>query len=352
MLAWSMLRQYLPRQLQPDRLAGPLPAPPGRLARRLAWLLDPYLAVTIAEYDGGMQRGNTYGQAAAYLGARCARGARSPRLFQRGRDGDGNRRFVLAVGHGEEVADEFRGATLWWHAVPAPAVHHHGGDTTAASEDNAGRTYRLVFHRRHRDLVVDSYLPHVCREGRAIMDAIRRRKLYTNTGERYRKPGWKHVAFEHLLTFETLTMDPSKKREITDDLDAFRNGKEYYARVGKAWKRGYLLYSPPGTGKSSMIAAMANYLDSSTTTSTTLSSRPCPPTPTSAACSSTPRASPSSSSRTSTAPSTSPASAATVRSRRQRRRPTPTSPSLSRHPAGEPTSKVKLSGVLNFIDGL
>ncbi|CAO2146846.1 unnamed protein product [Urochloa humidicola] len=184
------------------------------------------------------------------------------------------------------------------------------------------------------------------------MDAIRRRKLYTNTGERYGKPGWKHVAFEHPSTFETLAMDPSKKREIMDDLDAFRNGKEYYARVGKAWKRGYLLYGPPGTGKSSMIAAMANYLDSSTTISTTLSSRPCPPTPTSAACSSTPRASPSSSSRTSTAPSTSPASAATVRSRRQRRRPTPTSPSLSRHPAGEPTSKVKLSGVLNFIDGL
>jgi len=72
---------------------------------------------------------------------------------------------------------------------------------------------------------------------------------------------WSHVVFEHPKTFATLAMDPAKKKEVMDDLDAFRNGKDYYARVGKAWKRGYLLYGPPGTGKSTMIAAMANHLD-------------------------------------------------------------------------------------------
>jgi SpoVK/Ycf46/Vps4 family AAA+-type ATPase len=72
---------------------------------------------------------------------------------------------------------------------------------------------------------------------------------------------WDHIYLKHPVTFDTLAMDPAKKKEIMDDLDAFRKGKEYYARVGKAWKRGYLLYGPPGTGKSSMIAAMANYLN-------------------------------------------------------------------------------------------
>lgn len=52
-----------------------------------------------------------------------------------------------------------------------------------------------------------------------------------------------------------------KKKEIVDDLTRFKKGKEYYARVGKTWKRGYLLYGPPGTGKSTMIAAMAKFLD-------------------------------------------------------------------------------------------
>ncbi|MBA0730804.1 hypothetical protein Golax_023246, partial [Gossypium laxum] len=56
-------------------------------------------------------------------------------------------------------------------------------------------------------------------------------------------------------------MDEKKKREIKKDLVSFSNGKEYYAKIGKAWKRGYLLYGPPGTGKSTMVAVMANFLN-------------------------------------------------------------------------------------------
>ena len=72
---------------------------------------------------------------------------------------------------------------------------------------------------------------------------------------------WSHVVFEHPATFSTLAMEPKKKQEIVKDLLKFSKGKEYYAKIGKPWKRGYLLYGPPGTGKSTMIAAMANFLD-------------------------------------------------------------------------------------------
>ncbi|MCI58731.1 mitochondrial chaperone BCS1, partial [Trifolium medium] len=56
-------------------------------------------------------------------------------------------------------------------------------------------------------------------------------------------------------------MDPKKKEEIINDLVKFKKGKEYYAKVGKAWKRGYLLFGPPGTGKSTMISAIANFMN-------------------------------------------------------------------------------------------
>jgi ATP-dependent 26S proteasome regulatory subunit len=69
------------------------------------------------------------------------------------------------------------------------------------------------------------------------------------------------VPFEHPATFDKLAMDPVQKKEITDDLEAFMDGKQYYSDVGKAWKRGYLLYGPPGTGKSTLISAMANMLN-------------------------------------------------------------------------------------------
>lgn len=46
-------------------------------------------------------------------------------------------------------------------------------------------------------------------------------------------------------------------KALFDDPDIFISRKEYYKRVGKAWKSG--LYGPPGTGKLSLIAAMADY---------------------------------------------------------------------------------------------
>ena len=55
-------------------------------------------------------------------------------------------------------------------------------------------------------------------------------------------------------------MDSEIKDFILNDLERFVKRKEFYRKVGKAWKRGYLLYGPPGTGKSSLIASMANYL--------------------------------------------------------------------------------------------
>ncbi|WZZ84465.1 hypothetical protein YC2023_113044 [Brassica napus] len=56
-------------------------------------------------------------------------------------------------------------------------------------------------------------------------------------------------------------MEEKKKEEIKSDLVKFSKSKDYYKKIGKAWKRGYLLFGPPGTGKSTMIAAMENFLE-------------------------------------------------------------------------------------------
>ncbi|KAL6893921.1 hypothetical protein ACP4OV_008019 [Aristida adscensionis] len=239
-----------------------------RRARRVAALVDPYLSVTIDEYEGGrIKSSDAYREVQSYLTTASTRGVRHLKAECGGaRDpaaaGD---RLVLSMDKGEEVADAFRGATVWWSAdaVPPPWDAVPWGGRAARAER---RYYKLFFHESHRDLVINQYLPHVRRQGRAVMAQNRQRRLYTNI----RKSGWDdgwyedvwtHVPFEHPKTFDTLAMDPKKKKEIMDDLDMFKNGKGYYQRVGKPWKRGYLLYGPPGTGKSTMVAAMANYLE-------------------------------------------------------------------------------------------
>ncbi|XWS45464.1 hypothetical protein CRYUN_Cryun15aG0138900 [Craigia yunnanensis] len=54
--------------------------------------------------------------------------------------------------------------------------------------------------------------------------------------------------------------DPELKQAILDDLDRFISRNDFYRRIGKTWKRGYLLDDPSRTGKSSLVAAMAKYL--------------------------------------------------------------------------------------------
>lgn len=60
--------------------------------------------------------------------------------------------------------------------------------------------------------------------------------------------------------FDILVMDLSVKKKIIDDLERFLKRKEFYKRVGKVWKCGYLLYGLLGIGKFSLIVVMVNYL--------------------------------------------------------------------------------------------
>ncbi|KQJ85594.1 AAA-ATPase ASD, mitochondrial [Brachypodium distachyon] len=249
---WSMVQNHIPPSIRLYLTAW---------AAKLAACLNPYLTITVAEYTGErFKRGDLFLAVESYLGDACARRARRLKAELAAKDG---KNLQVTVDDHEGVTDNFAGTTLWWYATK---THSKANVISLYPGQEDQRFYRLVFHRRHRDLVVDEYLPFVLAEGRAVTVRNRQRRLFTNNASGswspYRKKSvWSHVPFEHPATFDTLAMDPVEKDAVIDDLMAFRESKEYYAKVGKAWKRGYLLYGPPGTGKSTMIAAMANFLD-------------------------------------------------------------------------------------------
>ncbi|KAI5059855.1 hypothetical protein GOP47_0026174 [Adiantum capillus-veneris] len=101
-----------------------------------------------------------------------------------------------------------------------------------------------------------AYLDHVAKVAAEIEHKNTQRYLYTNNYN-----GWEQTPFKHPSTFDTLALDDGLADRIKTDLDVFSKGESFYHRNGRAWKRGYLLYGPPGTGKSSMIAAIANHME-------------------------------------------------------------------------------------------
>ncbi|KAM3238319.1 AAA-ATPase like [Capsicum annuum] len=72
---------------------------------------------------------------------------------------------------------------------------------------------------------------------------------------------WTSIKIYHSATFDILAIDRDIKEMIVSDMERFVKIWGFYKKVGKAWKRDDLLYGPLGTEKSSLIAAMTNYLN-------------------------------------------------------------------------------------------
>ncbi|RYQ80043.1 hypothetical protein Ahy_Scaffold1g106718 isoform F [Arachis hypogaea] len=169
----------------------------------------------VIEESNGIARNHVYDAAEAYLSTRVSPDNERLKICKSPKE----KKLTIRLEKGEKLLDLYDGVSLRWRFI--------------------------------------------CAESKAkeMKDDERVLKMHTlNTSYCYGGVKWDSINLEHPSTFETLAMDSEQKEAIMEDLNRFVKRREFYKRVGRAWKRGYLLYGPPGTGKSSLIAAMANYL--------------------------------------------------------------------------------------------
>lgn len=248
MLLQTILNQFMPRQ-----------------AQNYIWsLIQSYLrikpsnaSIVIEERDG-MSSNEVYNAAEIYLSTKIRRNIDRLKVIKRHKDKEVSVKFAQC----EKIVDSFKGIELEWKYVSEERKKSSkviDEDTDNLLFMSEKKYFELSFHKKHKDEVLDLYVPFVLEKANSIRSEKKIVKLHTLAS--YSSPiAWDSIDFQHPSTFDTLAMDTKIKKAIIADMERFVQRKEFYKKVGKAWKRGYLLYGPPGTGKSSLIAAMANYL--------------------------------------------------------------------------------------------
>ncbi|XP_059661428.1 AAA-ATPase At3g50940-like [Cornus florida] len=223
--------------------------------RHLSHHFSSHFTIVIEEFQGQFVN-QVFEAANVYLGTIVNPSTQRVRLGK----AENEKRVEITIDRNEEIVDSFENVQVKWRLIctQVDAVNfRHRPDLNATLRSEI-KSYELSFPKKHKEKVLGSYLPYILERSKAIKEESKAIKLHTVAP--YNGWGSDAVNLSHPMTFKNLAMDSGLKKALVEDLDNFlREG--FYGRIGKAWKRGYLLYGPPGTGKSSLIAAIANHLN-------------------------------------------------------------------------------------------
>ncbi|KAK4377987.1 hypothetical protein RND71_004283 [Anisodus tanguticus] len=227
MVVRSVAREILPSEFQ-DYISVSLRNFFNKFSDQLTMVIDKFNGLDINE---------AYEAAQIYLGTKI-----SPTNTHRFKISKPvkEKKFNISMERNEEVVDFHYGLKYTWVWV----CQNVGSSTLSIyHQHDMNSTLRAEF--RAHDIVLESHLPHVINEAKLRKHKNRTLKIQTVDHEMMHDltEVWMPVNLDHPATFETLAMDLEQKDKILKDLDRFVKRKEYYRKVGKAWKRGYVLYT-------------------------------------------------------------------------------------------------------------
>ncbi|KAK1374061.1 Protein hyper-sensitivity-related 4 [Heracleum sosnowskyi] len=213
----------------------------------------------LVEKSDGISQNHLFDIFETYMSTKPNPATKCLKISQSQRD----HKITTKLAQSEKLTDFYQGIEITWEFICPESEDTSGKNNSKGSSDamkHSKHWFELRFENVHKEMIMESYIPFVLKEVKAMKNAKRVVKLHT-LSDGFGGPGcWESITLEHSSTFQTLAMEPTEKKALMDDLDLFVKRRDFFKKVGRAWKRGYLLYGPPGTGKSSLVAAIANYL--------------------------------------------------------------------------------------------
>jgi chaperone BCS1 len=153
--------------------------------------------------------------------------------------------FVLQPGYGRHII-RHKYAYIVVNRERQSSSNHHTGEPF--------ETLTLTTLYAHRDIFVD-----VFSEAHALSVQAQEGKttVYTATRMEWEKFGEPR----RKRPLESVILNKGIKEKVVNDIREFLESQQWYVDRGIPYRRGYLLYGPPGSGKSSFIQGLAGELD-------------------------------------------------------------------------------------------
>ncbi|HWG45210.1 MAG TPA: AAA family ATPase [Gemmataceae bacterium] len=134
-------------------------------------------------------------------------------------------------------------------AGPSLLAGSGGGDAKSLLRNKESFTLRIF--SRNRDLA------------RQLIEECRDKALPEDGRMDIRIPTYGYWALGTRIkprALDSVILDGNQAEELLIDMKEFLTGADWYQRVGVPYRRGYLLYGPPGNGKTSAVKALAGEL--------------------------------------------------------------------------------------------
>ncbi|KAF5476912.1 hypothetical protein F2P56_003602 [Juglans regia] len=161
MLLWTLYPQYFPKELREFF---------NKYTSIIISYFNPYINISFSEAsEDRFKRSDAYLTVETYLSTKAPKTAKRLKA-ELGKDSS---KVVLSLDAHQTVADEFRGVKIWWEVKQEVKTSR----SFYTPRQETTMSYMLTFHKRYRDLIIESYLEHVMKEGKEIGVRNRQRNV-------------------------------------------------------------------------------------------------------------------------------------------------------------------------------